>query len=47
MVDGTSPLLNALLAVGLLGMAVLLTPWLRHTLRRRVRRWYHRHRRTH
>jgi hypothetical protein len=44
MVDGTSPLLNALLAAGLLGAAVALTPWLRHTRRRRGRR---RHRRPH
>ena len=47
MVDGTSPLLNALLAAGLLGASVLLIPWLRHTFRRRVRHWYRRHRRTH
>ena len=41
MIDGTSPLLNAFLAVGLLGTAALLIPWLRHTLRR----WRRHHRR--
>ena len=41
----SQPLLDALAGVGLLGAAVLLTPWLRHILRRRVRRWHRRHRR--
>jgi uncharacterized BrkB/YihY/UPF0761 family membrane protein len=44
--DSAAPLAAAA-AVGLLGAAVLLTPWLRQTLRRRARHWHHRHRPEH